>query len=142
MWTHGKGNFTSKFFSKLYESQPRLPGTSSGDWNQIWSSKFPLKIRIFLWKLNLGILPTRKFLSVRISNLSLKCVWCDSYEETIDHIFWRCEIARWAWSFIGNWCCMKPLEYSLSAFSLNDLFNLHPRNLIGKIWRIVIAASL
>lgn len=37
---------------------------------------------------------------------------------------------------------MNSFECNTSAFSLSDLLNLHSRNLIGKIWRLVIAASL
>lgn len=102
IWIPGNGNFTSKIFTKLYASQSRPPGIICGEWNLIWSSKLPQKIKLFFWKLHWSVLPTRKFFFLRILNLSLKCAWCDRFVETINHLFWNCEIVAWAWNYIGN----------------------------------------
>lgn len=132
VWVPGNGNFTSKTFTNRYVAHSRPVGSICGEWYLIWSLKISQKIKLFLWK----------FLSIRIPNLSLKCVWCDRFVKSVDHLFWNCELATWDLNFIGNWWCMKPLKISLAAFSVTDLFNLHTMNLKGKVWGLAIAATL
>jgi hypothetical protein len=56
----------------------------------IWKIKVPLKIRIFMW-----------FLHQRVRNWvgSNKCCHCDK-EETIQHLFIECPLARVVWRVI------------------------------------------
>lgn len=71
----------------------------------LWSLKIPLKTKIFLWKFQHEILPTGTLLVSRTHNpnISQMCGWCHLQEENIDHLFFKCEIAKWAWDLIFEW---------------------------------------
>lgn len=79
---------------------------------------------------------------MRIPSLHVKCPWCDKFEEMIEPLFWLCELADWAWSFIGNWWCNRVITNRLLSFSVASLFNLHARIQKGKVWGLVIASMI
>lgn len=104
-------------------------------------SKVIPKISIFLWKLNWGILPTRKFLSFRMQLPSTVCACCKREEESIEHLFWKCELAAWAWNFIGNWWSNKVVLIRSGPFSVPSLLTLYKESWEVKSWSITIAAT-
>lgn len=52
----------------------------------------PVKVINFLWRVALGILPTREKLHVRITSISSQCLSCTS-DETVLHLFRDCDRA-------------------------------------------------
>lgn len=64
------------------------------------------------------ILPTLSFLSHRIHNADIpsQCHWCKSSKENIQHLFFQCEVARWAWDYTSCWWRQRPLCDSILDF--------------------------
>lgn len=142
IWLPGRGCFTSKKFSQLCTSNFWPSLTSARDWTIIWSAKLPLKISIFLWKLNWGVQPTSNFLNSKVSQIPFQCVWCSREQETIDYLFWRCELASWAWEFIGKWWSNNELLQRTMHFSLSGLLKLYDKNQVTKVWSLIVAETM
>jgi hypothetical protein len=70
----------------------------------IWKSKCVHTIRFFAWFLLNDRLNTRNVLKRRKKHLDegYNCVLCsDSVEETVEHLFFYCSVARCRWFAIG-----------------------------------------
>ena len=88
------GSFTVRsFYLHLLDSQPPFRH------KMIWKLKIPLKIKIFLWFLQRGILLTKDNLAKNNWTGSQKCCGCNS-NETIQHLFLNCPYARLVWRII------------------------------------------
>lgn len=73
-------------------------GAKGKYWNVIWHSKIPPKVRVFVWRLVKGILPTWELLVRRVPLTDARCVFCMKYVETGLHVFRDCEKIAWFWS--------------------------------------------
>lgn len=62
----------------------------------IWKLKVPLKIKFFAWYLCRGVVLTKDNLAKRNWGGSKKCVYYDQ-DETIQHLFFQCPMARLVW---------------------------------------------
>ncbi|KAK1373514.1 hypothetical protein POM88_029707 [Heracleum sosnowskyi] len=133
IWAPNKGNFSTKTFYEVNLLQSPHRFNQGTIWNAIWTTKLPPKILLFLWKLQWGIIPTRKFLSIRIQGFNSVCAWCEVADESIDHLFWNCEVAFWAWEFIGKWWSISAVLNGLSVFSLPALLNCQKGLLAHKV---------
>ena len=65
----------------------------------IWKLKIPLKIKIFLWYLQRGVVLTKDNLAKKNWSGSQKYCGCNS-NETINHLFLHCPYARMVWRII------------------------------------------
>ena len=65
--------------------------------NDIWAISVPLKVRIFLWQLARGRLPSNEQIQHRHGKSDGKCSMCGQ-PESVDHIFFSCVLPRFAWS--------------------------------------------
>lgn len=97
---------------------------------------------IFLWKLQWGVVPTNLLLQRRIILISNRCGWCGVIVESIEHLFWRCELAIWAWSYIGHWWSNYTSLQALGHFSLRKLFNVEKEDGISSIWALIIDLTI
>jgi hypothetical protein len=66
---------------------------------KIWKWKLPLKIKDSLWFLQKGVILTKDNLAKKNRKWSQKCVCCDM-NETIQHHFIDCPLAKMIWKFI------------------------------------------
>jgi hypothetical protein len=66
---------------------------------KIWKWKLPLKIKDSLWFLQKGVVLTKDNLAKKNRKWSQKCVCCDM-NETIQHHFIDCPLAKMIWKFI------------------------------------------
>lgn len=66
----------------------------------VWKTKLPLKIKIFLWQLQHNKLQMAASLKKRGSKGDVHCCLCGEVETT-NHIFFGCSIARL------TWCCLR-----------------------------------
>lgn len=93
-------------------------------WDFIWHLKTLQKIKIFLWKLILKILPKKELLIARgiIKDEPLFCSLCHISRESVDHLFLKCEVARFLWDGIIG--CTSTLHYAHlevgKSFSLQE----------------------
>ncbi|XP_040367272.1 uncharacterized protein LOC112177447 [Rosa chinensis] len=77
-------------------------------WTKIWYATVPPKVKIFIWRLLHGAIPTRSALSQRKVQLhDLNCVLCQSSIETVKHVFKDCDALQCFWSFSPLKLCAK-----------------------------------
>ncbi|KAL0423119.1 UNVERIFIED_CONTAM: hypothetical protein Sradi_0846700 [Sesamum radiatum] len=119
VWHYNKnGKFSVKSASHLAQSialENRSPldgqcSTSSSNWQFIWSTKVPNKIKVFLWRLCREAIPTTSTLLCRRCVVEQACLTCGVDTETSKHVFLECSYARqvWAlsnlpWKVINSW---------------------------------------
>ena len=61
-----------------------------------------ISLRSFQFKILHRILPTNKLLfKMKINNYSL-CDFCNSYIETLEHLFWECGVSRNIWIQVND----------------------------------------
>lgn len=65
----------------------------------LWKIKMPLKIKVFLWYIQNGVILTRDNLHKRNWKGCKSCVFCDT-NETINHLFFQCPFAKFLWRLI------------------------------------------
>ena len=71
---------------RVLESTSRGMGASQHLWSAIWSAKVQPKIRVFMWRACLDILPTRTKLFDRGILSFFTCQWCEDDPETTSHV--------------------------------------------------------
>lgn len=95
-----------------------------------------------MWKIAWGALPTSSALNQRVSSINPSCMWCTLHHESLHHLFWECELARWAWSFVQKWWNISDLNFSRINRSIFHLLRLFKQKHINRIWETVVAATL
>ena len=65
----------------------------------IWKVKVPLKIKVFMWFVHKGVILTKDNLAKRNWEGSKRCCFCDK-DETIEHLFVNCPLAKLLWRTI------------------------------------------
>ena len=114
-------------------------------WEFIWKMKVPNKIKLFLWKFYLNILPTRDLLSkrgVHTKEINV-CSFCGYPEETEFHLFQSCPCAINMWKHVCFWWQIRPyyLQFnSLDALWKSSKMFTHKKARI--VWKIVLCATL
>ena len=87
-------------------------------WKLIWSLNYPHKIKHFMWRASLNILPTKHQLRRREIGWDGNCDLC-GYCETTGHALWGCKLAGEVW---GNTRLKLPF------------FEITPRDFIDVVW--------
>jgi hypothetical protein len=64
-----------------------------------WKIKVPLKIKVFMWFVHKGVILTKDNLAERNWEGSKRCCFCDQ-EETKEHLFLLCPLAKLLWRTI------------------------------------------
>ena len=97
VWPHSSSDrFSVKsLYSRL------IGGTPSNRFSNIWKSKVPPKIKIFLWQAFRGRLPAADQIRKRNGPGSSFCHLCGALENT-DHIFFHCVLAKFVWSCVSS----------------------------------------
>ncbi|GKE58687.1 RNA-directed DNA polymerase, eukaryota, reverse transcriptase zinc-binding domain protein, partial [Tanacetum coccineum] len=69
-----------------------------------WIQAIPIKANVFLWRLFLNKLPSRVNLDKKGIDLdSLICPVCNEDVETVNHLFFSCDMAKDLWSLLARW---------------------------------------
>ncbi|KAK1352860.1 hypothetical protein POM88_052698 [Heracleum sosnowskyi] len=112
LWIHSGKPFIVKDGYNVLEGTLNVP---RWDFYFIWKLRVPPKVQIFLWKVFTNSLPTAQFLKHRIGSdfHSAMCKWCLTHEESVEHLFWDCEIASWAWNFVRKWWGLNFTKHSI-----------------------------
>lgn len=85
---------------KLQSVGPRTPASLAKGvhiWKILWHLDLPERLKVFLWKCARGILPVKLGLSTRLHRLSPICRLCESFEESLDHLFLQCAVNQPIW---------------------------------------------
>ncbi|KAG8380432.1 hypothetical protein BUALT_Bualt06G0014700 [Buddleja alternifolia] len=93
---------------------PSRSHNPSDNWNFIWRANLPHKIRVFIWRVCRGILPTLSNLIRRRCNVETICPCCSMHEESDSHILLHCDLARQIWS-LSNILWVIIADWSDSA---------------------------
>jgi hypothetical protein len=91
---HRNGNFTVRSMYQYLMNQ-ETPFVNKF----LWKLKIPLKIKIFLWYLQQGVILTKDNLTKRNWSGSKKYCFCD-LKETIQHLFFDCQHAKTIWRVV------------------------------------------
>ncbi|GJX51872.1 RNA-directed DNA polymerase, eukaryota, reverse transcriptase zinc-binding domain protein [Tanacetum coccineum] len=69
-----------------------------------WNKNVPIKVNVFLWRLSLNKLPSRMNLDRKgIDADSFLCPTCQDDVETVNHIFFNCDLAKRLWALLARW---------------------------------------
>lgn len=89
------GRFSVKStYNKLCSNESGVPYT------MIWKAKIPLKIKIWMWLIEHNAILTKDNLSRRNWVGDSKCAFCNG-DETILHLFFGCDMAKYVWSLVA-----------------------------------------
>nr|GEX38858.1 RNA-directed DNA polymerase, eukaryota [Tanacetum cinerariifolium] len=76
-----------------------------------WVRYVPIKVNALAWKIKIDALPTRQKISRRgIDIQSITCPICDNGVESLDHLFFRCCLARQISRKIATWWNVQYVE--------------------------------
>ena len=99
-------------------------------WKFLWSLSLPQKIKVFLWRACIGILPTNVFLCHQHMRQDGACPCCTHELETVVHALWACVAANDVWIQsqlpVHKWdrslhCFFNLMVYSWDHLGLDDL---------------------
>ncbi|WVZ70175.1 hypothetical protein U9M48_018861 [Paspalum notatum var. saurae] len=87
---HSNGCFTvQSIYKHLINNNTRVS-------QDVWRTRLPLKIKIFMWYIKRGVLLTKDNLNRRNWRGDNTCVFCPR-PETIQHLFFECSYAKFLW---------------------------------------------
>nr|GEX45148.1 RNA-directed DNA polymerase, eukaryota [Tanacetum cinerariifolium] len=84
-----------------------------------WIRDIPIKVNVFLWRLSLNKLPSMMNLEKKgIDVDSILCPICNDDVETVNHLFFSCDMAKDLWSLL-----MRYWELDIPFFNISDWYN-------------------
>ena len=92
----------------------------------IWKVKVPLKIKVFMWFVHKGVILTKDNLVKRKWEGSKRCCFCDQ-DETIEHLFIKCSLAKLLWRTIHVTFNITP-PLTISHLFDNWLAGVEPKS--------------
>lgn len=92
----------SQYINFLQILQAQLQGSRIrhlGNFGKIFGKKkiLPPRVLIFLWRCLNGALPHKSKLGKFINECDTICSICEEKSETVDHLFFNCEVAKMVW---------------------------------------------
>ena len=89
------GLYTVRSYYKLLNHCATTP--TSGVWRKIWNLEVPSKVKIFLWRAAMNVLPiTDNLIRKRVEVMSI-CSLCNQQNETVVHALVNCVFAQTCW---------------------------------------------
>ncbi|KAL0360850.1 UNVERIFIED_CONTAM: putative mitochondrial protein [Sesamum radiatum] len=104
---HRLGRFTVRSaYVHARTMKARMMPSSSGTalnrgkelWSMIWGSVIPPRVKVFMWRLCKGALPTLESLGKRKADIDPLCATCGDMVESVKHTFLHCPFARQVWA--------------------------------------------
>nr|GEW42000.1 RNA-directed DNA polymerase, eukaryota, reverse transcriptase zinc-binding domain protein [Tanacetum cinerariifolium] len=101
VWTlESSGEFSMASLRKVIDEK-RLPRVRS---KTRWVKYVPIKVNVLAWKIKMDVLPTRLNISRRSIDIhSISCLNCDCGVESLEHLFFRCNLTRQIARKISLW---------------------------------------
>nr|GEW84404.1 RNA-directed DNA polymerase, eukaryota, reverse transcriptase zinc-binding domain protein [Tanacetum cinerariifolium] len=97
-----------------------------------WNHSIPIKVNVFMWRAMLNKLPTRVNLDRKgIEIDSLLCPICHEDVETVNHIFFTCDLAKVLWALLAKWW---ELDVPFCASILDWLSWIDSSSIFSKAW--------
>ena len=76
--------------SALKTYQDHTTGAFVEKWKALWKLKIHERYKILIWRITNRILPTRFIVAQKVGLGDTNCPFCRGYEESIDHLFFKC----------------------------------------------------
>lgn len=95
-----KGNFIVKSLYNSINTNSNNNGNGS-DWGKICRLKVTPSIKLFMWKAANSILPTGMRVAAILPNINTKCNLCNENEESLSHLFFKCNFAIQIWMHLN-----------------------------------------
>lgn len=115
----------------MYDHHP----VQGREWKKVWSLRIQDCLKLFLWKFLQAALPIQGLLAPFLSSTSsvgFLCPLCGLAMETTEHLFMRCQLARFAWHESSWPLHMKLVIEILFAVFVKQLIMTHRFFGIGK----------
>ena len=96
---------------------------------KIWKAKIHDRLKLFLWRVAAGILPTKDSIAKFVPSSNQVCVLCNEALESTVHIFWECPLARAMW-FGSVWGIRTDCIIINNASQLVELIITPPPEII------------
>jgi hypothetical protein len=61
---------------------------------RIWKARLHESLKLLLWRVATGLLPTKDSLVKFVVSLNPTCVLCEKMDKSIVHLLWNCDLAR------------------------------------------------
>uniref|UniRef100_A0A2N9HH70 Reverse transcriptase zinc-binding domain-containing protein n=1 Tax=Fagus sylvatica TaxID=28930 RepID=A0A2N9HH70_FAGSY len=71
---------------------------------KIWQTQLHQRLKMLLWRIAVGVLPTGDSLIKFLPNLEISCPFCNVCDESVIHLFWECSLARAIWFGLSGIC--------------------------------------
>ncbi|KAL0456855.1 UNVERIFIED_CONTAM: hypothetical protein Slati_1024700 [Sesamum latifolium] len=96
---HGRYSVRSAYHL-MFHTERSIGSSSSGppNWNFIWRTEVPPKVRLFAWKICRDALPTGVRLMRRGEQTGSGCIWCGEGNEDLLHVLLCCHYPRLVWA--------------------------------------------
>lgn len=95
-----KLNHRGTFDSRSFYYALHIPKEERFPWKSIWAVKAPRRVAFFVWIVTWGWILTCDNLKKHGYVMQSWCCMCKDAEETVDHLFLHCGVAREIWSFV------------------------------------------
>ncbi|GJX66455.1 RNA-directed DNA polymerase, eukaryota, reverse transcriptase zinc-binding domain protein [Tanacetum coccineum] len=116
LWSLNSSNeYTVAFVRALVDADTLVVDTTATRWNR----NVLIKVNVFLWRLALNKLPSKVNLDrIGIDVDSTLCSICGEDVETVNHIFFSCEMAKDLWALLAKWWSLDiPICSNFSEWS-------------------------
>ncbi|CAN1184968.1 hypothetical protein LINPERHAP2_LOCUS37267 [Linum perenne] len=116
----------------------------SGQWEDLWQLPIPPRMSVMMWRVDRDVLPTRERLVRRGIRVPDSCGLCNTYSETLWHLFVHCEYVVECWRKAGLWADIDRLAGEAESIQewLFGVFCHLPEQkiqvvvaIIGGLWR-------
>jgi hypothetical protein len=115
-----------------------VQGAAVAHAKDVWKIACPLKVRIFIWQLARGRLPANAQICHRHGPSDGLCKLCHTIED-VQHIFFNCPLARFAWSILRE---VFEVDWDPSSFAdLFAIFQQFSRQFRRILWLTFAAQS-
>ncbi|GKB85744.1 RNA-directed DNA polymerase, eukaryota, reverse transcriptase zinc-binding domain protein, partial [Tanacetum coccineum] len=97
---HASAGYSVASVRQLVDSRILVVDQNASRWNRC----VPIKVNVFLWRLSLNKLPSRVNLDRKgIDVGSVLCPICLDDVESVNHLFFSCELAKVLWDLLAKW---------------------------------------
>ncbi|GLT52165.1 hypothetical protein SLA2020_255190 [Shorea laevis] len=143
MWKHSREGKYSVQTAYKYLSQQHTAG-SGQKYDLVWNKNVPLKVTAFAWKLLQNRIPTKDNLMKRGMNGqgNDKCVLCDLEAESVEHLFFKCNVSWSIWASCYDWWDLKVAAHSKGWPHLEQHIGMISTSLIKEMWIVVWFATV
>lgn len=94
--------------AQLHMEASALPSVNDLKY-QVWSLKTSPKIKTFVWKILSGALPVADLILARGMKVDFRCQICGVEGESLNHLFFTCDVARQICSWERFLCIVDML---------------------------------